>query len=102
MGLNIVELFGYGAKDFSPLAQSARNSFECPFLGTRCTKQLRDGTPSGACTVKQRAAAPCTCCPRDLCYTEGRGSPLSRALTGEPASPLSESPVTCWIGGAKN
>jgi hypothetical protein len=70
MGLNIVELFGYSATDFSKPAQTLRKSFDCPFLNDRCTKQLRDGTPSGACTVKQMAGPPIICCPNRLYWDD--------------------------------
>ena len=70
MGLNIVEIFGYGATDFSKTAQIVRKSFDCPFIGDRCTKQLRDGTPSGACTVMQKAGGPVICCPNRLYWDD--------------------------------
>jgi hypothetical protein len=70
MGLNIVELFGYGSKDSSKHAQIVRKSFDCPFLNSRCTKQLRDGTPSGACTVRQKEGPPVICCPNRLYWDD--------------------------------
>jgi hypothetical protein len=70
MGLHIVELFGYGATDFSKAAQITRQGFQCPFLNDRCTKLLRDGSSSGACTVRQESGPPIICCPNRLYWKE--------------------------------
>lgn len=66
MALRIVEFFGYSPEDPSPGAQAARDSLHCPFLGIRCTKILRDGLVSGACTVRQATSGPVICCPNRL------------------------------------
>ena len=67
MASRIVEFFGYAPRDHSPTAVVARRDTHCPFLGETCTKRLRDGAPSGACTLQQtKAAEPVVCCPNRL------------------------------------
>lgn len=60
---SIIEFFGYSPGDKSEAAQQARANRECPFLGERCTKTLRDGQISGACTMKPATSGPVICCP---------------------------------------
>ncbi|MBV8524371.1 MAG: hypothetical protein JOY71_19955 [Acetobacteraceae bacterium] len=45
------------------MAREARDSRRCPFAGGDCTKTLRDGEISGACTLKPREGGPVICCP---------------------------------------
>lgn len=66
MALRIVELFGYGPLDKSTEAARCRRTQSCPFLGSQCTKLLRDGVSSGACTVRQTDPRPIICCPNRL------------------------------------
>lgn len=47
-------------------ARRARKKFLCPFLEGECTKLLRDGAISGACTVKLTNSGPIICCPNRL------------------------------------
>ena len=70
MGLNIVELFGYAADDFSKPALSGRQAFACPFIHDQCTKKLSDSTISGACTVRQMSGPPIVCCPNRLYWND--------------------------------
>lgn len=66
MALKIIEFFGYDPTDASPDATRARRQKDCPFLGAPCTKTLRDGSISGACTVQQMSSGPIICCPNRL------------------------------------
>lgn len=63
MALRIVEFFGHDPLDKSSEASNARKRLFCPFLGSTCTKQLRDKSISGACTVKLVKSSPIICCP---------------------------------------
>lgn len=63
MSGNIEELFGLSPRDNSPTAKRLRRTMECPFLGERCTKNLRDGAPSGGCSIKPVTSAPVIVCP---------------------------------------
>ena len=63
MASNILEFFGYSPADKSAAARKARKDLECPFLGKKCTKTLRNGTVSGACTLKPKQNGPVICCP---------------------------------------
>ena len=66
MALRIVEFFGYDPLDKSPNASDSRKRLSCPFIAAQCTKQLRDKSISGACTVKLVNSAPIICCPNRL------------------------------------
>jgi hypothetical protein len=66
MASNIIEFFGYSPHDTSANAQATRLKQECPFLGRTCTKTLRDGSPSGACTLQAKRGGPVICCPMRL------------------------------------
>ncbi len=66
MALRIVEFFGYDPLDKSSDAMNARKRFSCPFIASQCTKQLRDKSASGACTVKLVNSVPIICCPNRL------------------------------------
>lgn len=67
MALHILELFGYAADDQSRAAKRARIDRYCPFLETTCIKPLRNGEPSGVCTVRQiENERPVICCPNRL------------------------------------
>ncbi len=63
MASTIIEFFGYGPEDRSPVAIEGRRSLRCPFLGRQCVKTLSDGLISGACTLKPTNAGPVICCP---------------------------------------
>lgn len=43
-----------------------RKNSTCPFIESKCTKQLRDGTVSGVCSVKLVNSGPIICCPNRL------------------------------------
>jgi restriction endonuclease NotI len=66
LALRIVEFFGYGPLDSSEEVARARKARYCPFVQDACTKKLRDGSASGACTVKQSESGPVICCPNRL------------------------------------
>jgi hypothetical protein len=67
LALNLVEIFGYAPTDGSADAQAARESLNCSFIRSECTKRFRDGTRSGVCTVKQTVdPTPIICCPNRL------------------------------------
>lgn len=66
MALRIVEFFGYSPLDKSGAATRGRRARLCPYINSRCTKLLRDGSPSGACTVKQIDPRSIICCPNRL------------------------------------
>jgi hypothetical protein len=66
VALRIVEFFGYSPIDRSNEATEARRSRHCPFIDQPCTKLLRDGSASGACTVKQVQGGSTICCPNRL------------------------------------
>lgn len=63
MASNIIEFFGFSPLDKSPAAKQARVESSCPFLKQRCTKKLRDGSASGACTLQPVNGGPVICCP---------------------------------------
>jgi hypothetical protein len=63
MASNLVEFFGYDPLDRSPEAASARREGFCPWVGSQCVKQFRDGTISGACTLKPVNSGPVIICP---------------------------------------
>jgi len=98
MASRIVELFGYDPLDRSPAATAARSNTLCPFIGEPCSKKLRDGLRSGACTLRQTSSRePVVCCPvrlyaddysilRDVAGFAFRPSiPLVRATEVDPA-----------------
>lgn len=66
MALRIVEFFGFSPVDNSSEAERTRRAHFCPFINSACTKQLHDGSPSGACTVKQVQSDEVICCPNRL------------------------------------
>jgi len=66
MALTIAEFFGYSPEDTSTAARDARRRMWCPFISAACEKQLRDGSPAGACTVKRVKGEPVICCPMRL------------------------------------
>ena len=66
MALRIVEFFGYAPSDQSGQAKKTRLHLQCPFLDSQCTKQFRDGTVSGACTMKLVNSGPVIACPNRL------------------------------------
>jgi Restriction endonuclease NotI len=66
VALRIVEFFGYAPSDQSGQAKKVRSHLQCPFLNSQCTKQFRDGTVSGACTVKLVSSGPVIACPNRL------------------------------------
>lgn len=66
MALRIVEFFGYNPTDQSTEAKRVRSDLQCPFLSSQCTKQFRDRTISGACTVKLVNSGPVIACPNRL------------------------------------
>jgi Restriction endonuclease NotI len=63
MASTITEFFGYAPNDNSTVAVKARKQCLCPFIGETCTKVLRDGEPSGVCTLSQVNSGPVICCP---------------------------------------
>lgn len=63
MASNIIEFFGYSPHDKSAVAQAARATKTCPFLGRNCTKTLSDKSISGACTLKPKQGGAVICCP---------------------------------------
>jgi len=66
MALNVLEFYGYSPSDTSPQVRRLRSSHNCPFVKGKCVKKFRDGTPSGACTVKQATSSPVICCPQRM------------------------------------
>lgn len=85
MALRIVEFFGYNPVDNSPEAAKARRNRYCPFLRSRCTKILRDGSVSGVCTVKQAELGSTICCPNRLYAADYRIlSDVAQASFGKP------------------
>ena len=99
MASRIVEFFGYDPRDDSPAARAARSHTLCPFLAEPCSKKLRDGLLSGACTLQQtKSAEPVVCCPIRLYADDYRvlhdiaeiafrpGIPLVRATDLERAT----------------
>ncbi len=66
MASNIIEFFGYAPSDRSAEARLARETKACPFVGGTCTKQLRDRSRSGACTLMPIHGGPVICCPNRL------------------------------------
>jgi hypothetical protein len=66
LALRIVEFFGYNPLDKSEEAARSRRDRLCPFINSECTKRLRDGSPSGVCTVRQTDPKPIICCPNRL------------------------------------
>ena len=63
MAGTIWEFFGYRADDHSPVAVTAAQANECPYLNGVCEKRLSDGTVAGVCTIKPVTSAPVICCP---------------------------------------
>jgi hypothetical protein len=59
----IAELFGYDPEDRTPIARDLRQRTWCPFLDAICQKTLRDGTVSGACSLKPLRSEPVIICP---------------------------------------
>src|ERR1700679_450767 len=59
---NIFEFFGYDPRDQSAEAKKARQTCECPFLQSECTKKLHDSSPGGACSLIQ-GDSPVIICP---------------------------------------
>jgi Restriction endonuclease NotI len=59
----IVEFFGYDPQDRSRPARNMRRDSWCPFLDAVCQKTLRDGSISGACTLKPLRSEPVIICP---------------------------------------
>ena len=87
MALRIVEFFGYNPLDKSDEAARSRRGRLCPFLDSRCTKQLRDGSASGACTVRQTDPRPIICCPNRLYNGNYRTlQDIAEAAFGKPAN----------------
>ena len=66
MPLTVKELFGYSVDDLSPTAESQRSSKMCPFVLNQCSKILKSGLISGACTLKPTTSRPVICCPSRL------------------------------------
>ena len=66
MASRITEFFGYAPDDYSTAARTARENQTCPFIDDKCTKTLRDGSISGACTIKPMRSGPVICCPYRL------------------------------------
>lgn len=69
MALTLTEWFGYDLADTSMQAAADRQAERCPFIGDRCTKLFRDGSRSGACSVRQSTGQPVIICPNRL-YAE--------------------------------
>ena len=66
----IYEIFGYRVGDESDAARSYAAKRICPFLGTQCTKVLKDRTIAGVCAVHQvKDKTPVICCPNRM-YAE--------------------------------
>lgn len=66
----IYEIFGYRVGDNSEIAKSYAAKKICPFLGTQCTKVLRDRSVAGVCAVHQvKDTTPIICCPNRI-YAE--------------------------------
>jgi len=87
LALRIVEFFGYGPLDKSAEAARSRRERLCPFLDSGCTKQLRDGSASGACTVQQANPRPIICCPNRLYNGNYRTlQDIAESAFGKPAS----------------
>jgi len=87
LALRIVEFFGYGPLDGSEEATRARRGRLCPFLNSKCTKRLSDGSPSGACTVRQSDPRPIICCPNRLYNGNYRTlQEIAEAAFGAPAN----------------
>lgn len=63
MASRIIEFFGFSPSDHSPDAVNARRDRRCPFLKQTCTKTLRGGEISGACTLAPKSGTPVICCP---------------------------------------
>ncbi|MEK0156661.1 hypothetical protein [Arthrobacter oryzae] len=63
---HLFEFFGYPATDHSPEAIRSAETKDCPFQTVGCTKKL-EGTPTGACSLKQPSfAQPVIICPTRL------------------------------------
>jgi hypothetical protein len=69
MPLRLFEFFGFDPQDKSSNAQAIRAAQECPFVGNTCIKRFKNGTISGACTVKPVTSGPVICCPNRM-YSE--------------------------------
>src|SRR5262249_47286279 len=72
MASNIIEFFGYAPTDQSHPATESRKRHLCPWVGGGCTKVLRDGTISGACTLKPVGSGPVIICPIRLYADQSR------------------------------
>lgn len=87
MALRIVEFFGYSPLDSSREARRFRRGRLCPFIKSACTKLLSDGSPSGACTVRQSEPIPIICCPNRLYNGNYRTlQDIAEAAFGKPAN----------------
>ena len=83
MASKIIEFFGYGPEDRSPVAVEARQNLHCPFLVRQCSKTLNNGLTSGACTLKPVTSGPVISAARFV-YT-----PMTTRFSAmSPASPL--------------
>lgn len=68
---DIVELFGYPARDISPQAREIRKRKGCPFIESRCTKLDHLGQSTGVCSVyNPRENEETVICPNRL-YFDG-------------------------------
>lgn len=87
MSLRIVEFFGYSPLDKSADASRFRRDRSCPFINSPCTKLLRDGSQSGACTVRQTEPTSIICCPNRL-YDNAYGmlQEIAEVAFGQPAT----------------
>jgi len=63
MASTIWEFFGYRADDRSAEAIDGATRRLCPFLSSACEKKLRDGSISGACSIRPVTSGPVICCP---------------------------------------
>ena len=58
-----MSFFGYSPTDNSPIAVEHRKKHFCPFLKRLCTKKLRNGELSGACSLETSSGKKVICCP---------------------------------------
>ena len=63
MALHVFEFFGFSPGDTSAVANEARSTRSCPFLGSSCIKKYPDGLLNGACSLKPITSGPVICCP---------------------------------------
>jgi hypothetical protein len=69
MAFQIADWFGFDANDRSVSAEAARRGRLCPFIQSKCTKLLHDGSPSGVCSAlvgKGLPSPPVIICPNRL------------------------------------